>query len=195
MNADEEAYLRQRVKVELRRRMRAVRGAIPRESRAERSAALCTRLNELDVLRTPTCVALYAAIRSEADPSAVAATLRARSVETAYPRIDEDGGLDLHTCGPESLVAGTWDIPEPPSDAPKPSTVDVIITPGLAFDPRGHRVGYGRAYYDRLFGTWPDAFRVAIGFDFQLVSETPNLPHDVPVHCIVTDKRTLMVSQ
>ena len=173
--------------------MRAVRSALPRESRAARSADIAKRVLELDALRSPKCVAAFAAIRSEADPSAIVASLRERGIDTAFPRIDEEGGLQLHVCGPESLESGTWDIPEPRADARLADGVDVILVPGLAFDPRGHRVGYGKGYYDRLLARFPDAFSIAIGFDFQLVSETPNMPHDVAVRCIVTDKRTLMV--
>ena len=193
MNPHDEDYLRRRVKVELRRRMRAVRSALPREARAARSKELEARVLDLDVMSRASCVAAFAAIRSEADPSGIVAALRARGATIAYPRIDEDAGLMLHVCGPERLVAGTWDIPEPPADAPQPEHVDVILVPGLAFDPRGHRIGYGKGYYDRLLSQWPDAFRIGLGFDFQLVSEAPNLPHDVALHCVVTDKRTLMV--
>lgn len=193
MTPDDEAYLRRRVKVELRRRMRAVRSALPRESREARSASIAERVLALESMRAPRQVAAYAAIRREADPSAIVAKLRARGVETAFPRIDESGDLQLHVCGPESLTPGTWDIPEPPREAPLAKEVDAILVPGLAFDPRGYRVGYGKGYYDRLLARWPDAFCIGIGFDFQLVSEAPNLPHDVPVQCVVTDKRTLMV--
>lgn len=193
MNADEEAYLRRRVKEELRRRMRAVRSAVPRESRTARSSEITTRVLALDAMKAPRCVAAYAAIRREADPSGIVAALRTRGIETAFPRIHDTEGLRLHVCGPESLVPGTWDIPEPPADAPLATEVDAIVVPGLAFDPRGYRVGYGKGYYDRLLSKWPDAFTIGIAFDFQLVSETPNMPHDVPVRYVVTDKRTLVV--
>lgn len=194
MNRDEEAYVRRRVKIELRRRMRAVRSALPREARAERSAKITERVLALEALKSAQCVAAFAAIRSEVDPSAIVASLRSRGVDVAFPRIDEQGSLTLHVCAPERLEPGTWDIPEPPHDARRPVRVDVILVPGLAFDPRGHRVGYGKGYYDRLLAQWPDAYSVALGFDFQLVPETPNLPNDVPVSCIVTDKRTMVAS-
>jgi 5-formyltetrahydrofolate cyclo-ligase len=82
-------------------------------------------------------------------------------------------------------------VAEPAGTAPQinPAEVDVILVPGLAFDERGHRIGYGRAFYDRLLPSMPQAFRVGLAYDFQLVMELPNDPHDIPMHCVISDKR------
>ena len=68
-----------------------------------------------------------------------------------------------------------------------------MVVPCLAIDPRGQRVGYGKGFYDRLLPTLPNAFRVAIAFDFQLVAEVPDAEGDVPVQAVVSDKRILRV--
>ena len=56
-------------------------------------------------------------------------------------------------------------------------------------DPRGHRIGYGKGFYDRLLPRLQRATSCALIFDFQLISEAPNMPGDVPVDLIVTDVR------
>jgi 5-formyltetrahydrofolate cyclo-ligase len=62
------------------------------------------------------------------------------------------------------------------------------VTPGLAFDRQGRRLGYGGAYYDRyLTRLEPHAVRIGIGFDEQVVEEVPVEPTDEPVDVIVTD--------
>jgi 5-formyltetrahydrofolate cyclo-ligase len=67
--------------------------------------------------------------------------------------------------------------------------LDLIVIPGLAFDRRGGRLGYGKGYYDRFLGhIRGDATRVAICFECQLVAEVPVLPHDIRMHMIVTEK-------
>jgi 5-formyltetrahydrofolate cyclo-ligase len=63
------------------------------------------------------------------------------------------------------------------------------VIPGLAFDRRGGRLGYGKGYYDRFLGhIRGDATRVAICFECQLVAEVPVLPHDIRMHMIVTEE-------
>ncbi|MET0389152.1 MAG: 5-formyltetrahydrofolate cyclo-ligase, partial [Polyangiales bacterium] len=80
-------------------------------------------------------------------------------------------------------------------DAPliAPSEVDLVIVPGLAFDGAGQRIGYGRAFYDRLLPQLTQAFRVGLAYDFQLLAELPVEAHDVPMHCVISDARTLRV--
>ncbi len=66
---------------------------------------------------------------------------------------------------------------------------DLIVIPGLAFDRRGGRLGYGKGYYDRfLHHVRSDATRLAVCFECQLFAEIPLLPHDVRMDMIVTEK-------
>ncbi len=183
-------YLRLRMKQELRRRMKVVRKALPSEARAARSEAIIERLRtELRDNADNTYVAAFVSIRGEVS----LAPLLDGLPSVALPRVTKDG-LVLHAL--ESRVAdlepyGRYQIPEPSPDAAKvdPDDVGVVLVPALAIDPRGYRVGYGGGYYDRLLPTLSNAIRIAVVYDFQLVPETPNMPHDVPVHVVVTDQR------
>jgi 5-formyltetrahydrofolate cyclo-ligase len=68
------------------------------------------------------------------------------------------------------------------------SAIDLIVIPGLAFDRRGGRLGYGKGYYDRFLAhLHGSATRLAVCFECQLVAEVPVLPHDIRVHMIVTE--------
>jgi 5-formyltetrahydrofolate cyclo-ligase len=74
-----------------------------------------------------------------------------------------------------------------PDHEPAPSTVDVVVVPGLAFTADGHRIGQGGGWYDRfLAGIRPDAVTVGVAFREQLVDELPVEPHDVRLHHVVT---------
>jgi len=64
---------------------------------------------------------------------------------------------------------------------------DIIFVPLLAFDRRGHRLGYGGGYYDRTLAANPAARAVGFGFAAQEVPEVPAGPHDVPLGRIVTE--------
>ena len=73
--------------------------------------------------------------------------------------------------------------------------VDVAITPLLAVDEKGNRLGYGGGYYDRYFAAHPQTKRVAYGYDFQIVDEVPHEETDKTMDCIVTDKRVTWIKK
>ena len=77
--------------------------------------------------------------------------------------------------------------PDPDSPGPLPSQVDLVIVPGVAFDMRGGRLGFGGGYYDRLLRALPDdCARVALAYEVQLADEVPTDAHDERVGIIVT---------
>ena len=64
-------------------------------------------------------------------------------------------------------------------------SVDAIIVPGVAFDKEGHRMGRGRGFYDRLLKSTPNAYKIGVCFDFQMVESVPVEPHDVMMDRVV----------
>lgn len=69
-----------------------------------------------------------------------------------------------------------------------PKEIDLIVSPGVAFDKEGYRVGYGGGFYDRfLKKVRLDTHIIAIAFNLQMVTEVPRNAHDVPVHSIITE--------
>jgi 5-formyltetrahydrofolate cyclo-ligase len=203
---DEIHALAHRMKSELRSSISRTRAHTPAELRAEASRAIVARVLALDAMRAARRVALFRTLshRGEVETGELDAELRARGARIAYPAIepttdaDPDGAITRATMG-FRWVADLANLrrgrgfDEPPPDAPvvSPGELDVIVVPGLAFDPRGHRVGYGAGLYDRALPRWPEATTVGVGFDFQLLVEIPAVDGDVPVDWIVTEKRTL----
>ena len=61
----------------------------------------------------------------------------------------------------------------------------LVLVPGLAFDPRGYRVGYGGGYYDRFLAREPDHPTVALCYDFQMLTAVPAEVHDIPVELVL----------
>ena len=69
--------------------------------------------------------------------------------------------------------------------------ISLIIIPGIAFDRKGHRIGYGYGYYDKFLRKIPKAVKIGIAFDFQIADKIPNEVHDVPLDIIVTEKEVI----
>jgi 5-formyltetrahydrofolate cyclo-ligase len=62
------------------------------------------------------------------------------------------------------------------------------LVPGTAFDSSGHRIGYGKGYYDRLLKKTTSS-KIGIAYDFQIVKKVPAENHDIKMTQIVTDKK------
>ena len=85
---------------------------------------------------------------------------------------------------------GLWEPDPERAVAVDPETVDVVLVPGLAFDRRGWRIGFGAGLYDR-FLAGVDAPRVALAFSLQIQPSLPVEPHDEPVDWIVTEGESI----
>lgn len=95
----------------------------------------------------------------------------------------------------EELEEGAFKVPEPKEEYIRPvnsHTVDIFVLPGVAFDIRGNRLGFGGGYFDKLLKqTKKGALFVGMSFSDQLVAEIPSTPHDIPVHRVITDRETI----
>ncbi len=190
--------LRQRVKAELRKRMRGLRKTLPLQACDERSRRIVERLEALPAFARARTVALFWPMqdRHEVDLRPLHARLRERGLRVAFPRVDRAKvAMSFHFVEDTSrMVDDPSGLREPSSEDPlaPPGELDVIVVPALALDPRGHRIGYGRGYYDRTLPDFaPPASTMGVAFDFQLVAEVPNEEGDAAVQWIVTDTRTL----
>lgn len=90
------------------------------------------------------------------------------------------------------LREGDFGILQPEKDAlceADPDGIDVFIVPGIVFDREGHRIGWGRGFYDRfLEGAARRKVKIGLAFDFQAVERVPREKHDICVDIVVTEK-------
>ncbi len=142
-------------------------------------------------LRAQTIV-LYSAETDEIQTEAVWQEAVQQGKAVYYPRITTDrADLEFVRRFPDvPLIPGTFNIPIPPGNdlLTTLQTTDVVLTPGVGFDRRGHRLGRGKGYYDRAFrGPLVNAVRVALTFACQLLPEIPAGAEDECVHYLVTE--------
>lgn len=177
----------------LRRRVKVWRDTLPPEERDQLSAHVARRVFALDTYRRARCVAAYAAFGSEVATAAIAARVLEDGKALAMARVEGET-LVLHRVRDPSrdLVAGTWGIPEPAADLPvvDPGAVELFLLPGLVFDAKGGRIGYGRGYFDRVLAA-ASGVKVALAFDGQLVEAVPVAPRDVAMDKVVTPTRVI----
>ena len=176
-------------KSELRTHFCTLRECLPAEEIAAASAALCRRLAAWSALREVQTVLTYLAFRSEPDLSLLFDLLP--SICWAAPRI-EGKELVIHPYDPTRLMRHRFGMLEPAADLPviDPARLDVVLVPGVAFDRRGGRLGFGGGYYDRFLPTTP-ALCVGIAFDECLADELPCSAHDQRMDWVATPSQMI----
>jgi 5-formyltetrahydrofolate cyclo-ligase len=185
-----------RAKRAIRRDVLARRDAIPPAVRAEEAARAIERFVALPEVTAARTVAAFWSFGSELDTAPLLAALTERGIRVALPRIEGDD-ITMRTWAPGDPVASTsFGAMEPAAgDRVDPADLDVVCTPGVAFDPWGGRIGYGGGYYDRLFDHDGHGRRVALAFDLQVLDEpVPQGGFDRRVDVIVTPTRTIVVA-
>ena len=101
--------------------------------------------------------------------------------------------LDILPYDESRLELGSFHIEEPTgNDTTHPSEIELVVVPGVAFDRKGHRLGRGKGFYDRLLNT-TKATKVGVGYEFQLVEEVPVDKHDVNMDIIITQNSTIII--
>lgn len=192
---EREDALRQAAKRELRRRMRALRKSLPASGVERRSAQIVARLAALAPVAAARKIALFWPIegRNEVDLRALLRGLLADGRQVALPVTDGDEIALRYIDDPDSIAPGPLGFDEPPADGVRADDVDVVIAPALAVDARGHRLGYGRGYYDRLLARLAPPAAVVVAYDFQLIGEVPTTGGDVALGWVVTDRRAFRV--
>ena len=137
-------------------------------------------------------VGLFAGLPGEPDTRPLFSMLRGMGKEVFLPRCLADGGLEMAGVADWSaLRPGRFGIPEPPDGAPcQPlSMLDLILVPGVAFDPFGGRLGRGGGFYDRAVAAGDGGGRrLGVGFAFQLVERVPVREHDRGVAGLLTER-------
>ena len=183
-------------KAALRRQLRAARAAIPDAERAARAKAGVARLLALIEPLPATVIAGFWPLPGEFELRPAFAPLAARGHTIALPRMQgEARPLTFHVHREDDpLLAGGFGVQEPSPEAPvvRPR---VVLVPLLGFDRCGHRLGYGKGFYDRtlagLHADDPDLLAIGIAFACQEVAVVPVHAGDHPLDSVVTEREVV----
>ena len=173
----------------LRERMLKRRLALAPGKAAEFSRRICRRLGELSFLREARAVFATYPVKNEVDLLPLMSSALDRGQKVVMPFSTEDGLRLCHlasTQGPfENDHLG---IPAPAQPrAANEAEIDLLLLPGLAFDSRGHRLGYGRGLLDGLGQRLSKIRRIGVCYACQFLPCVPFDHGDVAVHAVVTE--------
>jgi 5-formyltetrahydrofolate cyclo-ligase len=181
-------------KVELRRAAQARRDGLPAERRKAAAEAIAARAFPL-VVPPGTIVSGFMPLKSEINPLPLMKRLADAGARLALPAVAGRGKPLIMRSWQwgEPLAAGVWGIREPIAQAPEVEP-DILLVPLLAFDRRGHRIGYGAGYYDLTLSrlrTRKAIIAAGLAFAAQEIPRVPSTAFDAPLDLVLTEEDTI----
>ena len=181
-------------KQKLRQMMLARRRALADSEAKESSMIIQKAFIASAEFRNARMVALYAPIQNEVDTIDVFVEALASAKTVLFPVVRGEILEFRSVLTPDMLQKGALGIPEPDASCAvhDPSEADVFVIPGIAFDMKGKRIGYGKGFYDRSVHHLEGQGKlVGFCYDFQLMDAIVEEPHDVLMDLLITDKRVI----
>lgn len=181
------------MKKELRTRLRAVMASIDPDELYRRSAMACRLLIEQPEYQRAEVVLVFFSLPTEVDTMSLVLRAWQDRKRVLAPKVswEQRRMLPIEIQSIVDVREAAMGIREPTKGIPFPvADIDLVILPGLAFDPFGNRLGRGKGFYDRFLAHKDySAVSCALAVEEQFVESVPAGPHDMPIDMLVTDKQ------
>lgn len=175
-----------------------LRAQMTREEIGQRSLEIWQRVLESDAYRSCSVIYIYMSLPGEAETRTLIQRAWEDGKKVAVPKTDlEKRQLHFYEIRHFGQVKpGVMGILEPSEEegarrAPDPDGAVLMIMPGVAFDRRRSRIGYGGGFYDRYLELHPHLQTAAAAFDFQILDKVPAGEHDKKPDCIYTPSEVI----
>lgn len=173
-------------KQQLRQAIRQRKRAMTQEEIEDRSRSLCEKFLNSDNYRRCTCLYGYLPYNQEVRTWPILQQALADGKQVAVPKVYGDEMKFIYLTDLTQVATGYAGIPEPIADDPVAEQQDaLVLMPGLAFDPQGHRIGYGGGFYDKFLSREPGHPTVALCYEFQMVDHLETEQFDIPVDTVI----------
>lgn len=179
-------------KSSLRQQLRQRLAALAPLDRHRRSVATTDLLLSTPEFHDARVIMIYLAMPHEIDTAPIALRAWQEGKQVVVPRIYWSDRTLLPVEIQSLATPMDTDhrgMRQPETGQPMPvDLIDLVVVPGLGFGLAGQRIGRGHGFYDRFLVQ--EAFHgisCGLGFDSQIVSELPMLPHDIPLNMLVTE--------
>ena len=182
------------MKRQLRKKLLEKRNALSEEEVIKKSKFIIRKLLHLKEFKEAKTALLYVSKENEADTTKLIKKLLKENKKTIIvPRVKKGKNeLELHKISSfNDLATGHYSVLEPiKSSLVSADKIELVIVPGIAFDKKGNRLGYGNGYYDVLLKKVLST-TIALAYDFQVINHVPSDKLDVPLDIIITDKQVI----
>ena len=173
-------------KKELRRTIRERKRAMTEEEIVQRSEKLGKLFVQSEAYKNAKTIYGYLPYNQEVRTVPMLEQALKDGKKVAVPKVYGDEMKFLYLDDLSKVSKGYAGIPEPIADEPvADDETALVLMPGLAFDPAGHRLGSGRGFYDKFLAAEPNHPTLALCYEFQMLPELHTEEHDIPVDTVL----------
>lgn len=184
----------------LRKRHKELRAQMSASEVKDKSDEICHRFLKSSWYLEAKTIFGYYPLGNEVDCLPVLRQALSDGKRVALPRTEADCRMDFfEITSLEQVEEGAFHVMEPqkgcqlvlPSKTTEENTnleEEIVLVPGVVFDKKGNRYGYGKGYYDRYFAQFPQIERIAFAYENQIEDEIETLVTDVKMHGIYTEQ-------
>lgn len=175
-------------KVQLRVKYKQIRAGLSREETEAKSKIMCDIFLSTDVYKNARCIMLYMPLGNEADTSDIVRRAYADGKRVVFPVTDRDTGIitPVFADSGAEFEKGAFSVMEPEySEIAQVGDIDIILVPGIAFDIKGCRIGFGKGCYDRLLSCY-NGTKVGFCYSEQVCECISVDEHDVCMDWLIT---------
>ena len=173
-------------KNELRRAIRARKRAMTEDEIVSRSEKLAEAFLTSDAYKNAKTIYGYLPYNQEVRTVPMLEQALRDGKRVAVPKCYGDEMRFIFLEDLTKVEKGYANIPEPIEDGPiADDETALVLMPGLAFDPQGHRIGYGGGFYDKFLSAEPNHPTLALCYEFQMLPHLETEAHDIPVDYVL----------
>ncbi len=177
----------------IRKEVLGKRRSLNVEECARLSEMICEKFIASDEYKNAGTILLYKAYNNEVDTDLIFRKAISDGKQVSYPRsslVDGEPDLSFYVIDDQAqLLAGYKGIFEPDAGSAKPfgNRADICITPAVAFDVKCHRIGYGKAFYDRYLRQNHPKLVIGLAYDLQICDEFEPEDRDMSTDMVITE--------
>lgn len=176
-------------KKDIRKQVFAKRKELSCDELTARSRIICEKIMQLDEFAQAEAIYVYMDCKGEVSTRPLIEEAWRLGKRVAAPKVHGDEMTYYYIRSYEDVEKGYYDIPEPVTGDAAQDERALLIVPGVGFDAKRHRCGYGKGFYDRYLAAHTGHATVAAAFEFQIMEEVPSQEHDILPQYLVTEER------
>ena len=175
-------------KQQIRAVLKEKRDHLSQEQIITYSERICEKILNYILAKNPEMVFFYYPLGKEVNLLPLADKLLTSGKKIAFPRTSGEDMDFYQSTSLSDFQKGAFGIMEPIGETMLEEPEAMILVPGLGFDKKGNRIGYGKGFYDRYFTRFPDTQKLGIAYEVQILEELPADEYDIPMDRIVTER-------
>lgn len=175
----------------IRKRIKAVRNAMDRDDRAQRSELICRRLSALPEYVNAINICAYISKGNEVDTRLIVEKAWSDGKHVYVPKVYGQDMEFIEITDYGELTSGNFGILEPVSDDFEEIEDGLMFMPGIAFDHSRNRIGFAEGITTDIWRGMPGLVTVALAYEFQIVDKIDSEPTDIRPHIIVTESEVI----